>query len=126
MLAPYDLKIAQKMYAVGYNEDIFQYNEGTVNSAKPDGNTQVYLESASQGSPIISEKGQILGIVLDRDENEVRYPVLNISKIMELLAKYETFTGQKVQLTARNGLFYNERTEQVEKLKPFIYQMKTI
>jgi len=126
MLAPYDLKIAQKMYSVGFTQDVFQYNEGTVNSAKPDGNTQVYLESASQGSPIISEKGQILGMVLDKNEGESRYPVLNISKIKELIYKYESYSGEKVQLTSRNGLFYNERTEQVEKLKPFIYQIKDI
>ena len=126
MLAPYDLKIAQKMYSVGYLKDVFHYNEGTVNSAKPDGDTQVNLEIASQGSPIISEKGQILGIVLDKEESETRYPVLNISKIKELISKYESHTGEKVNLTARNALFYSERTEQVEKLKPFIYQIKDI
>lgn len=126
MLAAYDLKIAQKMYSVGYVKDVFHYNEGTVNSARPDGNTQVNLESASQGSPIISEKGQILGIVLDREESETRYPVVNTSAIRELIARYESNTGNTIQLTVRNGLFYNDITEQVEKLKPFIYQMKDI
>ena len=126
MLASYDLKIAQKMYSVGYFKDVLHYNEGTVNSAKPDGNTQVNLESASQGSPIISEKGQILGIVLDKKESETRYPVLSTSKIRELIARYESHSGEKVNLTVRNGLFYNDVTEQVEKLKPFVYQMKDI
>ena len=126
MLAAYDLKIAQKMYSVGYFKDVLNFNEGTVNSTNLDGNTQVNLESASQGSPIISENGQILGIVVDREESETRYPVLNTSKIRELLAKYESDSGEKVQLTVRNGLFYNNVTEQVEKLKPFIYQIKDI
>lgn len=126
MLAAYDLKIAQKMYSVGYYKDVLHYNEGTVNSASPGGDNQVNIESASQGSPVISEKGQILGIVLDKEAGETRYPVLNTSTIRELIAKYESHTGEKVNLTIRNGLFYNDRTEQVEKLKPFIYQMKDI
>lgn len=126
MFAPDYLKIAQKMYSLGFDEGVLLYNEGIVHSEITKGNVQVSLEIATQGAPVISDKGQILGVVLARDEHNNRPTVIATPKIREILAAYESNVGGRISLTTRNKLFYNEVSEQVERIKPFIYKVQEI
>lgn len=126
MFAPDFLKIAQKMYSLGYDEETLLYNEGVVRSENQNGFVHVSLEKATQGAPVISEKGQILGVILARSDESNSPVVISTPKIREILAAYESSGGQNVALTTRNRLFYNDISEQVERIKPFIYRVQEI
>ncbi len=126
MLALKDPKIAQELYAVGYLDKDFFYTEGKVNVAGNDGVGKVKLSNVSSGSPLVSESGQILGMIIDSSSQEEINSVLHCSKIKDAIAEYEANSGLKVRLITRNGLFYSNRMSQVEKLKPYIYQVINI
>src|SRR5690606_18407880 len=125
MLSSEDPKVAQELYSVSTKDKEFFYIEGKLNAAGAEGVGKVTLAHTIPGAPILSEKGQILGMVLGNGEANMNL-VMNCSKIKVALLNYETQSGTKVQLVARNGLYYSNRTEQVEKLKPFIYEVKNI
>lgn len=125
MLALADPKIAESMYAVGYFNDLFFYSEGIVN-ASANGSRKIKLDNATGGSPVVSDNGQILGMVLANSTDENICALLTCSQIKDAISSYEQLASTKVQLTSRNGLFYSNRTEQVEKLKPFVYKVENI
>lgn len=126
MLARDNLKIAQKLYSLGFDKESLLYNEGVVYSEDEDGVVQVSLEIATQGAPVVSEKGQILGVVLTGHQDDLRPSVITTSKIRKLISDYEANIGERVTLTSRNKLFYSEVHEQVSRIKPYIYQVKEI
>lgn len=125
MLSTEDPKVAQELYSVSSKENEFFYIEGKLNAAGAAGMGKVKLAHTTPGAPILSDKGQILGMVLESEEEDMNL-VMNCSKIKEALSNYESISGSKVPLVSRNGLFYNNRIDQVEKLKPYIYEVKNI
>lgn len=126
MLAFEDAKIAQEFYSVSNLNHEFFYTEGKVNAEGGEGTGKVKLDNTTPGAPILSDKGQILGMIVGKSNDDNINMVINASKIKEAIAKYEELSDSKVQLIARNGLFYSGRTAQVEMLKPFIYEVKNI
>lgn len=125
MLALADPKIAESMYAVGFFNNLFFYSEGIIN-ASTNGSRKIKLDNATEGSPVISDNGQILGMVLASSSTENICALLTCSQIKDAISTYEKKNSTKVQLTSRNGLFYSNRTDQVEKLKPFVYKVENI
>ncbi|NEN24692.1 trypsin-like peptidase domain-containing protein [Cryomorpha ignava] len=125
MLSFEDPKIAQELYSISNYKQEFFYTEGKVNAAGVEGMGKVKLDNTTPGAPIVSEKGQILGMVLGNGDENMNL-VITSSKMKEAISKYEENSGLRVQLVTRNGLFYSNRTSQVELLKPFIYEVKNI
>ena len=126
MLASEDAKTAQEIYAVGYLNTDFFFTEGSINVAGREGIGKVKLSNVSSGAPLVSTSGQILGMIIGSSSQEEFNSVLFCTKIREAIAEYEANTGLNVRLIKRNGLFYSNRTSQVEKLKPFIYEVMNI
>lgn len=122
--SPDDAKIGQEMYSVGYPEKDFFYTKGIVNSLEKNNIATTDMAHSAEGSPVVSDHGQILGMVLHNNSSEGTSKMIQISELKSALEKWAEKSETKLKLENRNGLYYSDRTEQVEKLNPFVFKVK--
>lgn len=122
--SPDDFKIGQEIYSVGYPGKDFFYTKGILNSVEINNSGITDMAHSAAGSPIISDHGQILGMVVANNPEEGATKIIQVSKLKSTLEAWARETETKLSLTNRNGLYYSARPEQVEKLQPYIFKVK--
>lgn len=122
--SPDDAKIGQEIYSVGYPEKDFFYTKGTLNSLEKKNTATTDMPHSAAGSPVISDHGQILGMVLHNHFGDGSARIIQISKLKSALDAWAEKSETKLLFENRNGLYYSDRTVQIEKLNPYIFKVK--
>lgn len=124
-LAPQASGIGESVYSLGFPADFLAYADGSISNAGPDGKVRVRLQSASIGAPVIGDKGQVTGILLNASEDENGFfTLMPPDKISAWINETAGSRELNVPLTSRNRLFYSDRSKQIEQIRPFVYELK--
>jgi len=128
--APYrfsteDPRVGQPLFTVGNQNGDILYEEGYLNASLNDGYGRSQFKTVPMGSPVLSDRGQILGVVTQRkdDENPLTRLVKN-SELEKLFQNLEEIKGIRIRPPQRNKLFYSDRADQIEKISPFVYNVE--
>lgn len=123
--APATVNLGEAVFSVGYTDDVFSFSEGNVANHKSASVAGTRIFSPSIGAPVIGDKGQIAGMVIHTSNQLGSISEMRTSTaIAKWVKEISDEKGLDLTLTARNGLFYNDKLEQVEKVKPFVFQLK--
>lgn len=124
-LAPNASGIGESVYSLGFPADFLAYADGSISNSGTDGKSRVRLQSASVGAPVIGDKGQVTGILLNANEDENGFFTLMPSdKVAAWIGETAGSRGLSVPLATRNRLFYSDRSKQIEQIRPFVYELK--
>jgi serine protease Do len=124
--------LAQKIYSLGYPKNDIVYSDGAISSLSGyKGDTMFYqlniISAPGQsGSPIMNEKGELLGILSSKNlEQEgqtycvkMKYILDHIEKIKETNQDLDVKTVYKSKLTGK------KLTDQVNTMLPFVFIVK--
>lgn len=121
--SPKNAQIGQDLFVVGFPENEYYFSKGTLNTLSEKGIGELSFQKASAGSPVIADHGQVTGIVL-RSGVDAKASTLCVSEVKKSISEWAREAEINLDLTNRNGLFYSDISEQVEKLAPFVYKVE--
>lgn len=121
--------LAQKIYTLGYPKNDIVYSDGAISSLSGyKGDTMFYqlniISAPGQsGSPIMNEKGELLGILASKNLEaegqtycvKMKYILNHIEKIKETNEDLNVKTVYKSKLTGKR------LTDQVNTILPFVF-----
>jgi serine protease Do len=124
--------LAQKIYTLGYPKNDIVYSDGAISSLSGyKGDTMFYqlniISAPGQsGSPIMNEKGELLGILASKNlEAEGQTYCVKMKYILNHIDKIrETNSDLNVKTVYRSKLTGKKLTEQVNTIMPFIFIVK--
>jgi serine protease Do len=125
-------ELGEKVFTLGYPRETVVYAEGNVSASSGfDGDTTKYqlsmlINPGNSGSPVMDEKGNLIGIISGRNTSEqgVSYAVKS-NYIFQMLKQIpDERLRKEIALNSKNGLRKFSRTEQIKKLKPFVFNVK--
>ncbi|HKL03439.1 MAG TPA: S1C family serine protease [Cryomorphaceae bacterium] len=125
--APEDARVGESLFALGYTNHQFFYEQSHLNANNSEGYGRMKLQIDLPGAPVLCERGQIIGMITDTQKESG-----GISKMMKVSALREivNFELEKHDLNAsytrRNKLFYDDRTAQIENTSPFVYEVNIL
>ncbi|MBC7861694.1 MAG: trypsin-like peptidase domain-containing protein [Bacteroidia bacterium] len=126
-----DLELGEKIFALGYPRETVVYAEGNVSAVSGlNGDTAKYqlsllINPGNSGSPVMDEQGNLVGIISGRNNGaqgvsyavKARYIAEMIKNIPDKKLKDE------ILVNGHNNIKKLKRTEQIKKLKPFVYNI---
>jgi hypothetical protein len=117
-------EMGQSVYTLGFPHDNMFYAIGEINASTSQDFGQVKMDGFLPGSPIICEKGQLLGIVTNQDKSELLSGVTYISVLKDFVKQAEEKGVAQISLGNRNKLFYSNRIAQIDAYTPFLWKVK--
>lgn len=124
-LAPAVVNLGEAVFSVGYSDHVFSFSEGNVANHKSTSVAGTRIFSPSIGAPVIGDKGQIAGMVIHTSDQLGSMSEMRTSTaIAKWVKEISDEKGLDIALPARNGLFYSDKLEQIEKVKPFVFELK--
>ncbi len=122
--APDDARVGQNVYALACTTEDLIYEHAYLSASNQNGFARMKVETFSAGAPILNEQGQLSGMVSSKstDAGSLAY-VVHGSVLRDALNRWASQSGQTLELTTRNRLFYSDRAEQVEKIKPHLFEI---
>ncbi len=124
--APSPAKVGEMLYSLGFPEDNIFYTDGILNYIK-DGVGQITLQNSGPGAPVLSQNGQIVGMITavqNSDKNV--YRMVTVDRIATLFSALELEKNVQIQLPSRNRLFYSDKSQQIEQIAPLVYRVQTL
>ena len=121
--------IGQQVFSIGYPKDDIVYNQGYISCAKGyEGDTESYqLEMTANpgqsGSPVFDRAGNVVAVITGKQSNTsgTTYAV-QTSALINLVQSLPK--SQHISLPTGTKLGKPERTEQVNKMKDFVFSIK--
>jgi len=120
-----DPRVGQPLFTVGVEHGDVLYEEGFLNASNNKGFGRCEFKTVPVGSPVLSDRGQILGVVINGvdDQNNLS-KLLKNSELERLFENLETTKEIKILTPQRNKLYYSDRADQIEKISPFIFNVE--
>jgi len=120
-----DARVGQPLFTVGVKNGEILYEEGYLNASHHSGFGRSEFKSVPVGSPVLSDRGQILGVVVNGvdESNELSRLVKN-SELEKLFQNLSENKGIQINPPRRNKLYYSDRADQIEKISPFIFNVE--
>lgn len=122
-LSPDNPELGQSLFSLGYPENELFYDKLEVNASTGENIGRSQLDQYAPGSPVISEKGQIVGVITGMDTENGMADLAYVGALREFLAEAKMPEGESVQIPSRNGLYYKNRVEQIDALTPFLWKI---
>ena len=124
-----NVDLAEKVFTLGFPGPELVYGEGTVSAGTGyHGDTLAYqisipLNPGNSGGPLFNEQGNIAGIISGKQTGaELANFAVKTKYIVELVNKLEG--DKKITLTKKNTVSSLKRSEQIKKLKPFVFNIR--
>jgi len=120
-----DPRVGQPLFTVGIQNGEILYEEGYLNASLNNGYGRSEFKTVPMGSPVLSDRGQILGVITHKndDKNPLSRLVKN-SELEKLFQNLEKDKGIQVNPPQRNKLYYSDRADQIEKISPFVFNVE--
>ena len=112
-----DVAIGDEMMSLGYHQNQLLFSEATTQSVD-DRMSRISGSYLAAGAPLISSKGELMGVVMESGEGKHS---VGVEEILDFL---ENRCTDEVNLPTRNKLYYDSTSKKVEKLKPCILNVK--
>jgi serine protease Do len=121
--------IGQQVFSIGYPKDDIVYNQGYISCAKGyEGDMESYqLEMTANpgqsGSPVFDKSGNVIAVITGKQSNTsgTTYAV-QTSALINLIQSLPK--SQHIALQTGTKVGKSERTEQVNKMKDFVFSIK--
>lgn len=121
--------LGQKVFSIGYPKDEVVYNEGYISCESGfEGDVLSYqLEMVANpgqsGSPVLDSKGNVVALITGKQSNTsgTTYAV-HSGALIDLV--HSLPKAVDIKLTESNKINHLERTEQVKKIRDFVYSIK--
>ena len=126
------LDLGEKVFAIGYPRETIVYSEGNISAGSGlNGDTTKYqlsmlINPGNSGSPVLDDAGNLVGIISGRNTTAqgVSYAIKS-KYIQELFENIPDETLRKdLKPDGRNTIKKLKRTEQIKKMKPFVFSIK--
>lgn len=120
-----DARVGQPLFSVGVEDGDIFYEEGYLNASNMEGFGRSEFKTVPNGSPVLSDRGQILGVVIRGADDENHFSkLLKNSELERLFDKMATEKDIQINLPSRNKLYYSDRADQIEKISPFVFNVE--
>jgi len=120
-----DARVGQPLFTVGVKNGEILYEEGYLNASHQTGFGRSEFKTVPVGSPVLSDRGQILGVIVNGvDERSQLSRLVKNSELEKLFQKLLENKGIKINPPRRNKLYYSDRSDQIEKISPFIFNVE--
>ncbi|MBX9853540.1 MAG: serine protease [Cytophagaceae bacterium] len=124
-----NVDLAEKVFTLGFPGREVVYGEGTVSAGSGfHGDTLAYqisipLNPGNSGGALFDEQGNIVGIISGKQTGaELANFAVKTKYIIELLYKMEG--DKKISLSKKNLVYSLKRSEQIKKLRPFVFNVR--
>lgn len=126
------MELGEKVFAIGYPRETVVYSEGSISAGSGlNGDTTKYqlsllINPGNSGSPVLDEQGSLVGIISGRNNSAqgVSYAV-KAQYVYEMLKNIPDERLRKdIAINGKNSIKKLKRTEQIKKLKPFVFNIK--
>ncbi|WP_118950631.1 S1 family peptidase [Taibaiella helva] len=121
--------LGQRVFTIGYPKDEVVYNEGYVSCENGyDGDTRSYqLEMTANpgqsGSPVLDKYGSVIGLITGKQSNTTGTTfAVHADALIELVQSLPKSTG--LYLPEHNRMNKIDRTEQVKKMRDYVFSIK--
>lgn len=134
---PYSLKesiseLGEDVYTLGYPRDEAVYGQGYLSSMSGyDGDTTAYqisipVNPGNSGGPLLDAKGNIIGIISGKQSGlDGTSFAIKAKSILDLVDQIpDDVLATKIKIQKKNNLAGLKRTEQLNKLKDYVYLVK--
>lgn len=119
-------ELGEKVFTLGFPREDIVYGEGSVSSGSGyEGDTLAYqisipLNPGNSGGPLLDEQGNLIGIISGKNPGaEASSYAVKAEYIREFL-NYD----KDIAVPQKNSIAYMKRSEQIKKLKPFIFNIR--
>jgi len=123
--------LAEEVYILGYPKEDMVYGEGSLSSQSGyEGDTTAYqisvpVNPGNSGSPLLDNNGNIVGIISGKQaETEGASFAIKAKYITELVKTLNADSVTDIRLPKSNNLKSHYRTEQLNKLKNYVFLIK--
>jgi S1-C subfamily serine protease len=124
--------LGEKVFTIGYPRETIVYSEGNVSASSGfNGDTTKYqlsmlINPGNSGSPVLDDKGNLIGIVSGRNTSEqgVSYAVKSIYVYEMLNHIPDERLKREISPSNINILKKLSRTDQIKKLSPSVFNVK--
>jgi len=126
-------ELGDEIYTIGYSKKDIVFGEGSLRSVTGFNSDTIAYEISipaqpgNSGAPLINSKGNLIGVVNGRDENNSgsAYAIKSVY-INEFIQKIESDNDTiDIELPYVNGLKNLKKTSQVKKLQPIVLRLET-
>jgi serine protease Do len=128
MMKKKNAEIGEKIFTLGFPREDIVFGEGSISSASGyEGDTLAYqisipVNPGNSGGPLLDEQGNLIGIISGKHKGaDASNFAIKSGYIKEFLNIYP---GNKIISSQKNSLGYLKRSEQIKKLKPFIFNIR--
>jgi hypothetical protein len=121
--SPENPELGQSVYTLGFPHENMFYAIAEINASVNENKGEVKMDDFLPGSPIISENGQLLGIVTNRNETDMMSQVTYISVLKDFVSLAEEKGLGNVTLQNRNRLYTSNRIAQIDGYTPFLWKV---
>lgn len=128
--------LGESVYTLAYPREDMVYGEGSISSQTGfEGDTMAYqisipVNPGNSGSPVIDEKGNIIGIVTGKSTaTEGAAFAIKIKHVTDLVASLKAKSNQdepskNIKLPYYNSISYLKRPQQIKKIRNFVFVLK--
>jgi len=123
--------LAEEVYILGYPKEDMVYGEGSLSSQSGyEGDTTAYqisvpVNPGNSGSPLLDNNGNVVGIISGKQaETEGASFAIKAKYITELVKTLNADSVTDIRLPKNNNLKSHYRTEQLNKLKNYVFMIK--
>jgi serine protease Do len=124
--------LAEPIYTLGYPRNDVVYGQGYLSSTTGfNGDTlsfqmDIPANWGNSGSPILNNKGEVIGILNGRQNNTVGFSFAIQGKLLyKVIDDLKNDTSfQKVKLSSKSLINGMERSQQIEKLQDYVFMIK--
>ncbi len=134
---PYALRngvadLGEEVFTLAYPHEDMVYGEGSVSSKSGfEGDSVSYqisipVNPGNSGSPLLDEKGNLIGIITGKNTNEdgAAFAIKShyVRAIIDSITK--NYPESKIELPVYNQIQYLKRPQQIKKLKDCVFELK--
>jgi serine protease Do len=121
--------LGQKVFTIGYPKDEVVYNEGYIscdNGYEGDAHSyqlEITANPGQSGSPVLDKYGSVIALITGKQSNTSGTTfAVHSAALLELI--HSLPNGTNIRLADNNKLNKLERTEQVKKLRDYVFSVK--